>query len=160
LTLSDIDKLNIGDTLDVVIWDGNFEENWIWEHAERDKLYNPIDFFKENRHIATYLGDYQWDIDFPHGETFRHPVHLDVSSLQTNWGWISIEDGGIHITSEVVPINEEIPDGWKAIHKPISEMSNETRVGWRGPMMLWNELENFPQVYLNSHDFQFLSNRT
>ncbi len=150
LKLSDIHNLNVGDILDVVIWDRNFEEYWIWDNAKCNKLYKPIEFFKENRCLLNYLGDYKWDITFPYGETIRHPVHLEVTSLKTNWKWMHIEDGEIHIKNEVVSINEKIPNGWKAIHKPITEVSNETRVGWRGPMIMWNELENLPDVYLNS----------
>ena len=31
LTVGDIKKLNVGDSLNVVIWDPNFKENHIWE---------------------------------------------------------------------------------------------------------------------------------
>lgn len=39
LTLGDVEKLNVGDALDVVIWDRNFEEYWIWDNVKRGKNY-------------------------------------------------------------------------------------------------------------------------
>lgn len=74
-------KLQTGDILDVVIWDRNFEETWIWPVAVPQKQYDPKVFFAENRHKLTYKGNMVWDICFPHGETIEHLVHLDTTSL-------------------------------------------------------------------------------
>ena len=140
--------MSIGDTIDVVIWDRNFEENWIWNKAENMKLYDPEVFFKSNRHKLTYKGDMIWDITFPFGKTITHPIHIDISNIQTDWKWCVIDgtDGEIHITHKV--------DG-TAVDKPIhinwSDFPENTRVGWRGPIMLWSELKKLPQVYVDAN---------
>lgn len=148
LTLGDLEKLKFGDTLDVVIWDRNFEECWIWDGAERNVKYDPKYFFRENHHTIKYLGDYMWDINFNFGGTYSHPVHLDVSSMDTNWKWYALENNEIKITYEVLNKGEKIPKGKKAPYKHITEFDKNTRVGWRGPIMLWDELDNLPNVYL------------
>lgn len=43
-----------GDQIDVVIWDRNYEEYWIWENAKNGKTYDPITFFKEKQ-AYTYI---------------------------------------------------------------------------------------------------------
>lgn len=148
LTLGDVKQMSPGVTIDVVIWDRNYEEYWIWDNAEDKKEYDPEEFFEQNRHQITYLGNMKWDIKFPFGETIAHPIHLDTSSLQTNWRWVAVEeDGFIHITTEVVNEGEEIPSHWEPKHMHWSEFPDTTIVGWRGPIMLWDNLKNMPQVY-------------
>lgn len=142
LTIEDVMKLEVGDELDVVIWDGNFEEYWIWTNAESSVAYNPEEFFRCNHHQLTYLGDMTWDIHFSFGETTTHPIHLDVSQLETNYTWYPIDetDGKIHITNEIVNEGEEKPSHWKPKHLHWTEFPKTTRVGWRGPIMLWDKL--------------------
>ncbi|AYV75426.1 MAG: hypothetical protein Terrestrivirus1_300 [Terrestrivirus sp.] len=136
LTIRDVKLMSVGDVIDVVIWDKNFEEYWIWEHAEEKTYYDPCVFFKSNRCKLTYKGDMQWDIYFDFGDTFTHPVHLDVSSLQTDWTWYPIDelDGKIH-------------SDWTTKHIHWTEFPDTTRVGWRGPIMLWDKLKDLPQIY-------------
>lgn len=150
LTLDDIEKLNVGDTLDVVIWDINFEEYWIWQNAKQGINYNPKDFFASNHHCIEYLGNYKWDVNFNFGETFTHPIHLDVSSMNTNWTWCPLENDRTKISHEMLNISDEFTPNKKAPQKHITEFDKNTRVGWRGPIMLWNELNNLSNVYLDT----------
>ncbi len=151
LTIADVKGLNPGDQLDVVIWDRNFEEYWIWsspqeEGAKNERAYDAQEFFKKNHHRLVYRGDMKWDIHFQFGEVFEHPVHVDTSKLETNWSWCAIaDDGCIHITNEMVYVGEEIPGHWKPKHMHWKEFADETRVGWRGPIMLWKDVDG--QVY-------------
>lgn len=48
LTVGDIKKLNVGDSLDVIIWDPNFEENHIWDNCESNKGYDAKEFFQDS----------------------------------------------------------------------------------------------------------------
>lgn len=151
LTLADIKKLQVGEKLDVVIWDGNWEE--YWSSAENLKPYSAEEFFKFNRHQLTYKGDMKWDIHFNFGETFEHPVHLNTDHLQTFSRWCKVDekDGKIHITSEYLPQGmSEIPSIWKPKHIHWTEFPDTTRVGWRGPIMLWSKLKDCPSVYLET----------
>jgi len=154
LTIGDVKNLKVGDKLDVVIWHQNFEEEGGF-FAIRGKIredlslpQRPEQFFKYNHHQLTYLGNMEWDIHFEWGETFTHPIHLDVTCLETNWTWSALEeDGMIHITKEVVKEGERIPLHWRAKHLHWSEFPDDTRVGWRGPIMLWSKLKDMPPVY-------------
>jgi len=149
LKINDIKKLRPGDELDVVIWDRNFEEYHIWENCKSEKLYDSKEFFKENRHKITYQGYIKWDIHFPYGETIQHPVHLNTSGLETNWEWyaISQQDGYVNITNEILKSGEIIPKHWKSKRIHWTEFPETTRVGWRGPIMLWEDLDKMPNVY-------------
>ena len=148
LRISDIKKLRPGDELDVVIWDRNFEEYHIWTNCEPDKNYDSKEFFKANRHKITYQGHMTWAIHFPYGETIQHPVHLSTSGLETNWKWCSIENGYVNITNEVLKSSETIPDYWQPKHLHWTEFPETTRIGWRGPIMLWENLDKMSsEVY-------------
>jgi hypothetical protein len=149
LTIADIKLMSPGDVIDVVVWDTNFEEYWIWDSAEKNKSYDPFIFFKSNRCKITYKGNMLWDIYFDFGDTCTHPVHLDVSSLQTNWTWYEINelDGQIHITEEILDEKQSILSDWTPKHIYWTEFPDTTRVGWRGPIMLWDKLKDLPQVF-------------
>ena len=148
LTIADVKNLKIGDKIDVIIWDRNFEENWIWDHAESEKPYDPQTFFKSNHHQLTYAGNMTWHIHFDFGETITHPIHLDTSDLETRYTWCALEnDGFIHITDEVIKCGEKIPTEWKPKHIHWTKFPDSTRVGWRGPIMLWEKLKNKTYVY-------------
>lgn len=144
LTLGDVKKLNVGDQLDVVIWDRNFEDYWIYGQAEKGRNYNPQDFFKYNHCKIIYQGNMEWDIDFSFA-VYRHCIELDTSSLNIRWGWMPIENGNIE-TDEWIPSgNETIDSKDKDLHW--TTFPDTTRVGWRGPIMLWDKLKNMSQVY-------------
>ena len=154
LTIADVKNMKVGDQIEVVLWDGNFEEYWIWDNAKNEEAYDPKEFFKKNRNRFTYTGDMKWIMKDPENDV--HPIHLHLSDFikETNWTWSAIEDDGfIHITSEriidgeKIP-KEKIPSEWKAKHIYWTEFPDSTRVGWRGPVMLWDKLSDLPQVYL------------
>lgn len=155
LTINDIKTLKPNSTLDVIIWDRNFEEPWIWSNAKKMQPYDPHIFFAENHHTLTYLGNMKWDLHFNFlteeekkcKNKFVHPVHIDVSNLPTNWTWVDIPDDGIiNITRDIIGTGEKLgPNKNKPMHW--SEFPGSTRVGWRGPIMLWEHMKKMPQVY-------------
>lgn len=140
--LKDFLEMKIGDTIDVVVWDGNFEErNAIWGVKERGKDYSPSSMYNENRHLITKTEEWGWTIKFCWGETFEHNLSVDVSHLPTYAKWDDAEeDGSIHITWEYLPRGKKIKGHWKSKHFHISELHENTRIGWRGPIMLWERL--------------------
>jgi hypothetical protein len=149
LTIADIQKLKIGDTLDVVFFDRNFEEHGMWDKYVKGKAYVPEDILQFNRGKVTYLGNFEWDLYFPDCGTFKHPFHLEITGLNgTNWSWSAInpEDGKIHVTNNIFDCGKEHKN-WKPIHKKISEFPKTTRVGWRGPIMLWKRVYEMPKIY-------------
>lgn len=141
LTLGDIKQLKVGDELDVVIWDRNFEEYWIWKDAESEKLYNPEYFFKSNRHKLKLTENMTWNIKFPFGETYNHSIHLDVSELSDYWIWMPLSSNGNIVL-------DNITKNWTEFH-------NNTRIGWRGAIMLWDKLKEMSSVYHVPQFIQF-----
>jgi hypothetical protein len=148
LTIKDVKQLKVGNTIDVVMWDRNFEEYWIWNNGKYGILYDPETFFVANHNKITYLGNMEWNIHFRSGDV-TCPIHLDVSNLETYWRWVEIneKDGMIHITNEILNKGEKIPDAWKPKHIHWTDFPETTRVGWRGSIMLWEKLKTMPKVY-------------
>ena len=91
-----------------------------------------FDFGKNDNKINNVL--HKKSNDF--GDTYTHPVHLDISSLQTNWTWYPIDE-----------LDGKIPLDQTGKHIHWTEFSDITRVGWRGPIMLWDKLKDLPQIY-------------
>ena len=94
-----------------------------------------------------YKGNYTWDIQASWG-TYEHSFHLNVEHLNTNWTWVAIdpEDGKVHITDNIFDEGKE-HNNWKPIHIHFDEFPKNTRVGWRGPVMLWEKVKNMPQIF-------------
>jgi len=136
LTLNDVKNMKEGDTIEVVIWDRNFEEYGIWNSVKEGVSYNPQIFFQCNKHKLTYKGNMIWDIDFNHGETFRHPVHIEHEKNK----WRAIDNDGNVYSGCSDCETKKILQHW-------SEYPGNSRVGWRGPAMLWDKLNGLPQVY-------------
>jgi hypothetical protein len=149
LTVADVKKLNVGEELDVVVWDRNFEEYWIWSHAESEKPYLPEEFFQSNRHTLKYLGNMTWEFRYEYGGNVVYKVELDVTALNTRYKWCNIESNGkIHITKDMERrVNKDMTRKWEEISKHWTDFPDTTRVGWRGPIMLWERLHCMPQVY-------------
>ena len=80
LTLGDVRELKVGDKIDVICWDRNWEEYWIWDNAEKDKPYDPREFFKGSKQILEYKGGCTWDINFSFGEMIVHPFHVSLDT--------------------------------------------------------------------------------
>lgn len=142
LTIRDLKNMKPGDKLDVVMWDANFEEYWIWDNATPMKPYDPKDFFAANRATITVSAErphpnmIAFNVNGEDGHVF-----IDMSALDTNWDWVAPDkDGKIHITTEELCEGDEIPSDWKSKHIHWTQFSENTRVGWRGPMMLWSRL--------------------
>ena len=147
LTIADVEKLSPGDELDVVIWDGNFEEYWIWDKSEPNRHYDPEEFYRANHHRLVYLGNLTWTL-YIDGEIVDHPIHLNTEDLLTTRSWVAVEGGEINIRDEYLPRDwKEIPSHWKPIKKRWEEFPKTTRAGWRGPIMLWKDLSKYGQVF-------------
>ncbi len=149
LTIHDVMSLKPGQELDVAIFDRNMEEYGMWDNFRDREKYGPEEFFKNNRCTIKYKGDFIWDIQFSWGETFEHPVHVNVQSLATNWNWIVLNtnDNTIHIKNEILSESESIPSDRTKVNLRLQDFPLRTRVGWRGPIMLWEHVKNKGKVY-------------
>ena len=142
LILADYLALKPGDELDVVVWDRNYQENGIWDRPQKTP-YDPEVFFAGNRCKIVYKEEYKWEIHYTTYSNLvvHHSLEVSLEGMNTNWTWAPIEpeDGMLHITSKIVKHGETQPSHWGPIHKHLSDFSTSTRVGWRGPMMLWSQ---------------------
>lgn len=147
LTLEDVYNLKPGDELDVVIWDRNWEENWVWGEANHNEVYSPEDFFLVNRRKVIYRGNMKWDIKFGHGTELMN-IHVNTENLpsgKTKWTWLILDDGGeIHVTEELDWENGTLNqlEEEEQLHFHHTHFDPTTRVGWRGPIMKWEHVVN------------------
>lgn len=143
-TLKDFDNMKVGDKIEAVIWDSNFEETDIWRKKAVNERYPPSVMFEKNIHTLTKTGSLSWDITFHWGETFSHNIWIDVSHLPTRHKWCVVDDNGeCHITSEYLYKDANIPIHWKSKHFNVSSLPKNIRVGWRGAIMLSKHLEKY-----------------
>ena len=140
--------------MDVAIFDRNMEEYGMWDNFKNNVEYDPEEFFKYNRHIIKYKGNFTWDIQLSWGETFENTIHINVQSLATNWHWVRLDtdDNTIHIENEIISEDEIIPSDRTGIHLHLKDFPLRTTVGWRGPIMLWEHVKDKEQVYWNTTD--------
>ncbi len=156
LTIEDVLNLSVGQQLDVVIWDRNFEEYGIWERATSNKICRPEELFQHNRWTIVYKSNMEWTIisEGGGGESFDHPVHLNVQHLNTYMTWVGLEnDGMVNIDHEIIKKGNRIPKGWTETHIHWKDFPKTTRAGWRGPIMLWEKLAKLPKVYYKEGHF-------
>lgn len=148
LTIADIDKLNPGDTVEVCMFDRNFEEYGMWDKYEESVGYDPEDILQYNKMTLKYKGNYTWDLIIMDCGTFEHPIHLNVEHLDTNWAWAEIDpkDSMVHITNNVFECGEEHND-WNPLHVHYNNFPKTTRVGWRGPAVLWEKVYDMPKIH-------------
>jgi hypothetical protein len=127
LTLGDVKDLATGAQLDVVVWDRNFDDGWIYTSSERGRHYTPEEFFETNRRTLTIVGHpMAWEIEFPSG-THQHHMELCIDDEGNKWRPIRCD-------GSVMGADDSENNGMWA------DWDDDTRVGWRGPMMLWDRL--------------------
>lgn len=108
--------------------------------------YDPQSFFAANWWRVTYKGNLKWQLYHPNVGEVNEDVHINVSSLNTSWDWTPIQNEYVDIETEALSPDISINKlKSKRIHW--SRFPEQTRVGWRGPMMLWDYLSILPNVY-------------
>lgn len=116
--------------------------------VRKNKLYSPAYFFKHNRHKIRYNGNFTWEIIYNWGDIFCHNVELDITKLNTCCMWYQLKGDYIIIDTKknndgqtiILPKNEHQYIHW-------TDFNNNTRIGWRGPIMLWKDVKNGMEVY-------------
>ena len=146
LKISDVDKLKVGDVLDVFVYDRNFYDGL--DDFEENKPYKATDILKHSHMKLHYKGGHVWDIEMSWG-TYEHPIELSLEKLDTNWKWSPLQNDMIHITNNITRSNQKVQKGWKPIHMHYDEFPKDTRVGWRGPMIPWKYVKFSLQWHFN-----------
>lgn len=154
LTLEDLEKLEIGETLDVVVFSGPVKKITC----------DATDFFKNCRFTLTYKGNMVWDmLNVETNESFPNFVHFCTRSLNTNWAWYPVnKDGYIYINTEPLSLGDvKISDSMKfinpfpPIHLHYKQFPKNTRVGFKAPIMLWSHLKPAPLILYTGENSRF-----
>lgn len=166
LTLGYYRKMSPGDVLDVVIWDRNFEEYGIWPDSTKipyefkeNTPYKATDLFGNNRAkilitnesiIATspceekvwcereFSPRKTWRITYYDGESEDLSLELNLGDWPEMFNiegdcWYPINDQGDIILND------------KKVN--IADFPENVRIGYRGPIMLWKNIQSAPPLY-------------
>ena len=133
ITKKDLNSIR-GNIITVALFDRNFEEYGIWDNFDDYKLYEPAEFFKYNKATIRYNGGNTWIINM--GSTCEYYEHfievnvVDIRPKNSNLTWCPIDEKGN------IPI--------KKYNKKINfnNIPCNTKIGWRGPMILWDKIIN------------------
>lgn len=167
LQIKDLEAWSVGEPRKVVLFDRNFEERGVWDMMECYTKYSPEKLFAGNVGVITFLGykhydkednktGPMWKIDGL-GETISVPIEIDVWRLGHGFTWFPLKGEFIHINQHVTfdyPHEELKQEGvfkkhgferatgrtnmhWRRFPK-------NTRIGWRGPVMFYEDVINSP----------------
>lgn len=126
LTIADIEKLKPGDILDAVVFDRNFYEYGIL-NLDNKRPYNPEEFLQSIRIKIKYLGNYEWILYYDWAEV-NDIIHINIEEYHSYYHWYPLNDLG-------------------EFNMNIKEFPKDTRVGNRGPVMLWKDVKYLPKLY-------------
>lgn len=138
LTIADIARLRPGDEIKVLVIDRNMEET-----AEDANSWNTAvdapQFFRNNWAVYTHTEGLKGQILFGwQTQPLDFEFHLEWESRK----WYPVTQG-------CLPARD--PQGFSAFEfagpKHFSSFPPSTRVGWRGPMVLWSGLHAWPRVW-------------
>jgi hypothetical protein len=143
LTIEDVMNLNEGDKLHLLVMDRN-----LWdivccrENNLGNTLHPPAQFFRHNRATYTHIGDlkgtlvYHWG----DGDSEEYDFEFDVEYMSHRW--YPLKDGHLPARDPqgIAPFDYEEP-------KPWTDFPVNTRVGWRGPMMLWEKVIPYDNIF-------------
>jgi hypothetical protein len=146
LTVHDLKTWKTNQTKKVLVLDRNFEEYHIWNDLEENKSYSPEQFFKKNICKIKNNGDLTWDIIDSSGDKNCYNVEINVKVLGSNLDWCPVFRSNPNLASDGDYVTIYNKKGNK--HKIYwDELASNVRIGWRGPMILWEHVKNNPKVY-------------
>lgn len=146
LQIKDICNLPTGTNIPVLVLDRNVLD--IAECQDTNEVnctYPPSQFFRHNR--ATYIhkdeltGDiiFHWESKDSNKIIFEFHIEYDTGH------WYPLENGHLpkNNPQDVSSFQNDKSKSWK-------EFDPNTRIGWRGPMILWENIDNLPRIYYSA----------
>jgi len=164
LTIKDIQNLKKGQEIKILLLDRNVDDRFETdENIKPNKLYKPKKFFNScwavYKHIKDLKGEifYQWqeekikkfNSNQKGGSTFkvenRHnnskPYEFEFEIEYKHNNWHPLENGFLPAKNY---FRKNLLDGKK---KKWDKFPKNTKVGFRGPMILWEDLDKLPNIY-------------
>ena len=140
LRIKDITELKAGTVLKLLVIDRNALERGVRDNTP-NTVYEPEEFFKTSfamyKHDTDLKGKILFGGDDGKFQDFEFDLYLSEAQC-----WYPLKNQSIPAKDEqgYFDFNFGKP-------KYYSEFDKNTEVGWRGPMIMWEELKNMPRVY-------------
>jgi len=137
LTIRDVKNLQQGETIKVVHMDRNLWDV-VCDSNNSDQLYDPKEFFEDVTAEYTHDSEMKGRIHWSFGDEREFEFEIEYKEGH----WYPLEDGRL-------PEND--PQGFSnfgdASGKHYDDFPKGTLIGWRGPMILQDKLDDLDQVY-------------
>ena len=152
LTIGDINKLKKGEELMMLNFDRNIGDTIGNDKTIQTlKLYDPKYFFKnawvKYYHNKDLMGKifYAWQTmdDYKNNSEENKPFKFTFDIEYKSNHWYPLDKNG-YLPAKSADFGNILLDGKK---KHWSNFPSNTRIGWRGPMVIWNKLDNLPKVF-------------
>ena len=142
LTIKDVKDLPLNKKIKLLLLDRNIYDDK--DHIKEAKLYTPSFFFKKN--VAWYWKTdnnnlkgkikYKWQKETD--EPYNFEFHVEYK-----------EDNWYPLTNGVLPAKDEQQICTLLNNeKHITEFTEDTHVGYRGPIMFWKEIKKLDKIYI------------
>lgn len=137
LSIKDIEKLNEGDKIVVLPMHRNVLDIPYDAH-KKNTSYRPEKFFKVEKDTYIYHGDLKV-LSKKYNSNDDGAWHLDVEYKRDHW--YPLIDGSLPA--------RDTQRRTKLLGKKThwTKFSKNTHLGWRGPMVMWNDLKKLPKLH-------------
>jgi len=141
LTIKDIENLKVNKKIKLLVLDRNIYD--CKDKFIRGKLYKPENFFIENS--AIYWKNNVVNLDgsiYYKWQNNQKPYEFEFEIEYKKNNWYPLKNGILPATDEQgfsELLGEDM--SW-------SEFPKKTHIGWRGPMILWENLKKLEKVYI------------
>ncbi len=141
LTILDLLQLKHGQQLKVLVIDRNLCDV-VCNDNHGNTLYDPELFFRYNTATYTHNEGLQGNIIYHWRDQDSQDYRFEFEIEYEKDRWYPLEDGQLPKTD---------PQGFSSFSyqnpKLWSSFPQTTRIGWRGPMLLWEKVRDQPKVY-------------
>lgn len=134
LTIGFVKKLKVGEKVTVLMLDRNVLDGV--PYNQNGKVFSPAPFFKNNKTTFIYQGDMKMRLNW-----FGTPTDMEFDVEYRKGNWYPLNDG-------VLPAKDT--QGLFTLFgqdTKWTEFPTKTKVGVRGPMILWSHVKDLPKVY-------------
>jgi hypothetical protein len=141
LTIQDVTRMENGEKIKVLLMDRNLYDT-VCEVNKGNRLYSPEEFFQYKTATYTHDRDLKGHLicHWKDRDSKDYPFEFDIEYILGNW--YPLKDGYLP---------KKDPQGFAKFEysepKHYSTFSNNTRIGWRGEMMLWSKINDTRKVF-------------
>jgi hypothetical protein len=155
LSIADVSALKPGDRIKVLLMDRNLGDT-VCEVNKSDTIYDVHHYFKDKvavyEHTADLHGNAVWDYQLMGKDlsnisalTMTDTCEFDINYKEGHW--YPLAGGRLPVSDK-----QGLAEFGDVSGKHYSEFPPTTLIGWRGPMMLWERLDELPVQQIYWHD--------